>query len=303
MTKRKSKQSKKKTSSAITAQEAMASPEYEPLMTPPEDEMAEQSVEQPVEQPSPLVVPALSEYNQVAECPYTTPIITLKIHADYYTIPQYYLRPFDTLLGDPDCLQYQYYAAKPFHLELVIDPQSAHTFVHYLYTGQYETLETSFEDLQTSDDIPEIISARDSIEFDRAVHTYVAAVQYCIPGLRKMAQEFMARFATRLSIQAILRTIRRVYSSLSEGTSACIWLEDFVRGRLSIAFNGTERRLRQMMKEYEVGNDTLFDRFVVDEVLALYEREQDERIATIEKLTNSGHQVHSLDSLRLEPEP
>ncbi|GLA20580.1 hypothetical protein AnigIFM62618_009155 [Aspergillus niger] len=245
--------------------------------TPPEDGMAKQRVN-----PS---IPELKEYAQVAECPYTTPIITFKVNDSYYNIPQNYLRPFDSLQFDPQSV-HAFFSGKGWHHELNVHPEVAHTFVHYLYTGQYETLETQFEPPQSVDDIPARTKARDSIEFERAAYVYEAAVQYEIPGLLNMAQVFMARFAERLPIANILRGIRCVYGNLLEQSSGCMWLEDFVREQLSIAFIITDRKLRQIIKEYEVGNSRSFDHFVVDEVLALYEKEQD-KIYHVKRVGNS----------------
>ncbi|KAI2862635.1 hypothetical protein M747DRAFT_301726 [Aspergillus niger ATCC 13496] len=248
--------------------------------TPPEDGMAKQPVN-----PS---IPELKEYAQVAECPYTTPIITFKVNDSYYNIPQNYLRPFDSLQFDPQSV-HAFFSGEGYHHELNVHPEVAHTFVHYLYTGQYETLETQFEPPQSVDDIPALTKARDSIEFERAAYVYEAAVQYEIPGLLNMAQAFMARFAERLPIANILRGIRCVYGNLLEQSSGCMWLEDFVREQLSIAFSSTDGKLRHIMKEYEVGNSKSFDHFVVDEVLALYEEEQD-RIHHVKSLANSGEE-------------
>ncbi|GAA83304.1 hypothetical protein AKAW_01419 [Aspergillus luchuensis IFO 4308] len=238
----------------------------EPIPPATEDDMAEQPVD--------IVIPELEEYAQVAECPYTTPIITLRVCGSFYKIPQHYLKPFDSLLCDPDYMHPGYPHNECYHRELYIDPQSAHTFVHYLYTGQYETLTTPFY-VESADDIPSIINTRDKEEFERAVYVYQAAVKYEIPGLLSMAQHFMARFTERLSIDDILRTIQCVYGSLLDEHSGHTWLEDFVRDQLDVAFKNTDGKLRQIIRDYGIGNSGSFDNFVVDEVLALYEREQD----------------------------
>ncbi|KAL7660788.1 hypothetical protein ACMYSQ_000231 [Aspergillus niger] len=261
--------------------------------TPPEDGMAKQPVNSSI--------PQLKEYAQVAECPYMTPIITFKVNDSYYNIPQNYLRPFDSLQFDPQSV-HGFYSGERYHHELNVHPEVAHTFVHYLYTGQYETLETQFEPPQSAEDIPAITKARDNIEFERAVYVYEAAVQYKIPGLLNMAQAFMDRFAMRLPIANILRGIRCVYGNLLEQSSGCKWLEDFAREQLRIEFIMTDGKLSRIIKEYEVGNSRTFDHFVVDEVLALYEREQD-RVRHVNRLRTSRGEHRPMRRPEPTPEP
>ncbi|RAL00741.1 uncharacterized protein BO80DRAFT_356017 [Aspergillus ibericus CBS 121593] len=268
--------------------------------------MAEQSVEEAVEEAveaEGLLIPELSEYSQAPESPYLTPAITLKVSDRYYTIPQYYLRSFKQLKCSPHALvQSQFLNPKPYHLELAINPQSAHTFVHYLYTGEFETLESSFEPPRTADDIPEVLSTRDSIEFERAAHTYAAAVRYQIPGLQDMAQGFMVRFAERLTMEDILSVARNIYPRLSEEESGRTWLEGFVRRRLEIAYNNRNGKLRWMMTAYGIGNDEKFDRFVIDEVLALYEKELEEVSAALEEAKDAMEDWKRM-KLTLDPAP
>ncbi|RAH51764.1 hypothetical protein BO85DRAFT_493668 [Aspergillus piperis CBS 112811] len=257
------------------------------------------------EQPTDLVIPELEEYAQVAECPYTTPIITLKVDGNYYRIPQQYLQPYKTLQFEPEVMHNEYWGSeRHHHHQLCIEPQSAHTFIHYLYTGQYETLKTPPSIPQAAEDIPTILNTRDKEEFERAVYVYQAAVQYEIPGLLSMAQHFMARFAERLSIEDILRAIRCVYGSLLDDHSGRMWLKDFVREQLIVAFRNTDGKLRQIIKNYEIGNSQSFDTFVVDEVLALYEMEQD-RIHRVMSLVESYKAIkpvpHRIFEWKCEP--
>ncbi|GCB22010.1 hypothetical protein AAWM_04895 [Aspergillus awamori] len=292
------KKKKKNTDNVVMAQEDMTSPQDEAVMTPPEGETVDQPEEPSAEEYPSLAIPVLSEYNQVAKSPYTSPVITLKIEATYYTIPQHYLRPFKSLLCEPESMHRTFHTNKLYHLELNIHPQSAHTFVHFLYTGQYETLEAPFSPPQSADSIPVMMRTRDIIEFQKAVFVYQAAVLYQIPGLLSMAQGFMAQFAERLLIDDILRAIRCVYGSLLADYSGRIWLEDFVRDQLDTAFSNTAGKLRQIISDYEVGNSRSFDHFVVDEVLALYEREQN-RIQHVKGLSNLREEHGPM----LQPEP
>ncbi|RAL13199.1 uncharacterized protein BO97DRAFT_389014 [Aspergillus homomorphus CBS 101889] len=280
---------------------------YEPSVSEEayEPPVSEEAVEAPVK----LEIPSLEEYSQRSESPYTTPLITLKVNNSYYAIPQYYLRPFDRLHCDPkhtqraprryndwyDCFEDN----KPYHLELAIEPQIAHTFIHYLCTGNYETLQSSFIDPQTTADLEKIVRARDTVELTRAAHTYAAAVRYQIPGLQRTAHRLLEQFAERLSIEDILTVARGVYTSLhDEDESGRTWLEDFVRDKLAKTYKDRDGCLRRLMKVYDIGKDENFDRFVLDEVLALYENEKGELKSALER-----PESFSEPELCVEPEP
>ncbi|OJJ99924.1 hypothetical protein ASPACDRAFT_43561 [Aspergillus aculeatus ATCC 16872] len=282
-------------------------PEHEPQLEP-ESEL------EPEPQPEPdpvadLSIPELLDYTQRDESPYMTSPITFKVGKEYYTILQYYLRPFPQLKCNPSDLHrapdtYNQWGIRSlgpvYQLELTIEPQAAHTFIHYLSTGQYETLRSEFAPIENAADVTETLRARDIEELTRAAHTYAAAVLYEVPGLQELAKGFLVRFAERLPTEDILKVTREIYDSLRHMEPARAWLEVFVRGRLEAAFSDREVSLRQIIREYDVGRGGSFDRFIVDETLAIFERDREEvnqalsglgepeEVAELEPLSESG---------------
>ncbi|PYI28577.1 hypothetical protein BP00DRAFT_428233 [Aspergillus indologenus CBS 114.80] len=233
-----------------------------------------------------LVISSCIQDGSDVSSPYKTAPITFKVEDEYYTVLQYYLRPYARL----ECNASDVYRGPGgydewlgrvegqlfYHLELTIEPRAAHTFIHYLCTGQYETLYSLCPPIETAAGVLEALRARNIEEFARAIHTYAAAVRYEVSGLQELARDFLEQFAERLPTEEILKVTREVYDSLGEEERTRAWLEGFVRGRLEFAFMDEEVSLRQIIREYGIGKQESFDRFIVDETLALFEREREE---------------------------
>lgn len=65
-----------------------------------------------------------------------------------------------------------------------VDEDIGHTFIHYLYTGDYQTLKPS----------PTCDMPRRAIEYSRSVLAYHAALSYGLDGLADHAREYMQTF-------------------------------------------------------------------------------------------------------------
>lgn len=74
---------------------------------------------------------------------------------------------------------------------LDIEADIGHTFVHYLYTGQYETL--GINDLPLTE------------EYRRSVLTYKASIRYSIPALEDMSKQSMEHLGRSIDILDMLR--------------------------------------------------------------------------------------------------
>ncbi|RAL13168.1 uncharacterized protein BO97DRAFT_413620 [Aspergillus homomorphus CBS 101889] len=133
-------------------------------------------------------------------------------------------------------------------VSLTIEPRAAHTFIHYLSTGQYETLYSVFPAIKNAADATETLRARDIEELTRAAHTYAAAVLYEVPGLQELARGFLGLFTERLPTEDILKVTREIYDSLRDMELARTWLEAFVGGCLEVAFSDGEVSLRQIIR-------------------------------------------------------
>ena len=78
-----------------------------------------------------------------------------------------------------------------------------HTLVHYLFTGNYETLQS-----QTADD--------QLVEFKRNVNLHSIATKYGLSRLTTIARENLQKHAEGLAIFDILDTAREVYRIVPE---------------------------------------------------------------------------------------
>ncbi|PYI14539.1 hypothetical protein BO99DRAFT_406606 [Aspergillus violaceofuscus CBS 115571] len=254
-----------------------------------------------------LVISSCNQDGSDVSSPYKTAPIIFKVDDEYYTVLQYYLRPYARLECKASDVRGP--VGQLYYLELTIEPRAAHTFIHYLCTGQYETLYSLCPAIETPAGVLEALHARNIEEFARAIHTYAAAVRYEVPGLQELARNFLERFAERLQTEEILKVTREVYDSLGEEEMTRAWLEDFVRGRLEFAFMDEEVSLRQIIKEYGIGKQESFDRFIVDETLVLFERAREEASQVLaglgepEEVSEPDLLAESVPEPEPEPEP
>lgn len=98
-----------------------------------------------------------------------------------------------------------------------------HTFVHFLYSGSYETI------------ISPLGRGVDCIarEYRRSVLVYEAARTYDIPDLEALARKYIEHFGMALSLFDVLRTIKEVFSKLPEDES---WVPLYVKQKLKQSF-------------------------------------------------------------------
>jgi hypothetical protein len=103
-----------------------------------------------------------------------------------------------------------------------LDNATAHSLVHYLYTGRYQTLST-----QTSSDkvIPE--------GYKLGACVYCAAVRYKLPGLAELAKEKILSFDDDVSIFDVLAVARdHAFPLLPEEDA---WYPTYIEGALTSA--------------------------------------------------------------------
>jgi hypothetical protein len=94
--------------------------------------------------------------------------------------------------------------------------------VHFLYTGQYETLGSTPD---------ENISSLD-LEYQRSVQAYHAARTYGLNGLEDMATKYIKSLGESMSIFKILRVAQTVFSRLPEDDT---WFHDYLQQNLQNA--------------------------------------------------------------------
>lgn len=83
-----------------------------------------------------------------------------------------------------------------------IDEDIGHTIVHYLYTGEYQTLRQSGT------------AHKRQTEYKRSVLVYCAAANLEIPHLQRIAAGHMERFANSVDIYQTLNLVKTLFSSV-----------------------------------------------------------------------------------------
>ncbi|PLB48431.1 hypothetical protein P170DRAFT_511029 [Aspergillus steynii IBT 23096] len=192
----------------------------------------------------------IPEYHRPEISPYTTKPITITIGTNSYTVPEYFLRPYPAF----ELNQW----TRIFNLS-DIHPAVGHTFIHYLYTGTYETTKPD------PNPEPEIPSPR-ALEFHHAAQTYLSSRRYGLVGLTQLAKTYMQVFDIDVSTLYVLTVAREIFSSLPPDE---VWFWGYIREKLAIAFEDDEEALRADIASYGVGRDP-FDAFLVGAVLEIY---------------------------------
>lgn len=135
------------------------------------------------------------------------------------------------------------------------DEELAHTIIHYLYTGGYQTL-----------DDPSVHGiARRQEEYRRAVLTYIVATGYGMSGLEAHARRYMSVFEDALDIRKILALDREVFPMV--GTYHEVFSEyfEYLREKLEAAVEANED-FNDLINGF--GQES--DHFVVRHVMSLY---------------------------------
>ncbi|GAD96918.1 hypothetical protein CPC735_031830 [Paecilomyces variotii No. 5] len=131
-----------------------------------------------------------------------------------------------------------------------IDKTVGHTFVHYLYTGTYETL------MHEEYGIPE-----EHAEYRKSVLTYRAAKEYQLPGLEDLARVRMDEYDSCVPINVILDVGRDVYRRLGDDDDE--WYSDYLRANIHGAFEKDEDLFSQEYFTQGLGEVPRFDKFLV----------------------------------------
>jgi hypothetical protein len=87
------------------------------------------------------------------------------------------------------------------------DSQVGHTFIHYLYSGTYESLD--YNGLNT-------MYTRGK-DFEHGILVYSAAIEYDIAELAQLAKDEVSQAAADLELSSVIRHARKVFDSLPRG--------------------------------------------------------------------------------------
>ncbi|KAE8337513.1 hypothetical protein BDV24DRAFT_139981 [Aspergillus arachidicola] len=243
----------------------------------------------PVEETS-YIDGEVREYPQPTTSPYKAPVVTLIIGRDEYIIPEFYLRQFPQLRRSPKAFEQGYNPSLKFVSSIDVDEDIGHTLVHYLYTGEYETLR----------DGPDPTIPRRTIEYRRSAFAYLAARKYGLGGLEAHAKHYIEVFDRDVPTPDILRIARSIYSKLPRDET---WFQDYIRVKMEDEFEADDAVFKREWFLNGIGRDASFDRLLVQIMAEIYS----DKLATVNfrRLDNGRQIVHSMangDAVRISEE-
>ncbi|PKY01775.1 hypothetical protein P168DRAFT_222284, partial [Aspergillus campestris IBT 28561] len=215
------------------------------------------------------------DYNQPLTSPYTRSTV-LRIGNNTYHIPATYLDKYPKLLPS-----FIFGEAYP----LDIDGDIGHAVVHFIYTGGYETLQTSLDD--PNQYIPR--------EFQRAVQVYYTAHKYQIHGLGELAKTYIEKLGDVIGIVTILKAVRKVHSRLPSDES---WLHDYLHAKLQGAFDADENTFTRDEFYSSLGDDNVFNQAVMKMVVNIYAS----TVSSLRDRAIEDSQVEPVPEMHIEPD-
>ena len=137
-----------------------------------------------------------------------------------------------------------------------INEDVGHTFIHYLYTGNYQTLKPS-----STCDMP-----RHAIEYSRSVLAYHAALSCGLDGLAGHAREYMQTFDKDIPIFDIIALGRKNFPRITEDT----WFSEYLTAKIMASFEADEQIFQREEFLEGFGKALDFDKFLVKVIAKAY---------------------------------
>jgi hypothetical protein len=129
-----------------------------------------------------------------------------------------------------------------------VDEDIGHTIMHYLYTGNYETVKPP-----STNELP-----RRATEYTRSVFAYRAAVRHGLVGLTEHAKRYIQIFDKEVSIIDIISLGRKAFPKILEEP----WFSEYLTARITASFEADEG-IFQREQFFEGFGETLdFDKFL-----------------------------------------
>ncbi|KAL5335730.1 hypothetical protein BJX70DRAFT_401285 [Aspergillus crustosus] len=148
---------------------------------------------------TPALDPSITEYNQPDSSPYQCETATIFIgpSSNRYTIPANIINQVPALQ-----LRRSQSTSGPITVMLPeVDEDIGHTLIHYLHTGDYETLRQS-----SGTDVP-----RRTTEYRRSLLAYQASWSCSLTGLAEHAKKYMGIFDKEIPISDVVALGREVF--------------------------------------------------------------------------------------------
>jgi hypothetical protein len=137
-----------------------------------------------------------------------------------------------------------------------VDEDIGHTIMHYLYTGNYETVKP----LSTSK-LP-----RRATEYTRSVIAYRVAVSHGLDGLAEHAKRYIQIFDKDVSIIDIIALGRKAFPKISEE----LWFSEYLTARITASFEADEGIFQREQFFEGFGETPDFDKFLGKVMAQIY---------------------------------
>ncbi|KAL4941945.1 hypothetical protein BDV06DRAFT_222641 [Aspergillus oleicola] len=231
--------------------------------------------EWPAEEPAGVPEePVEIEYNQPITSPYER-IATVLIGTKSYGIPVYYLENIPQLKRRLDC---------KLGLEVVlgdVDEDIGHTLIHFLSTGQYETLNSGYN------------LAR---EYRRSVLAYETARRYGLLGLEEVARKHIKHFGALVHLQDVLETAKLIFWHLPTDET---WFKDYLKEYFANSFNEDKYFFYREELITVIGESASFDRAIMQLTVDILFG----RVSGLEKIVERVAERAPATGPEPEPEP
>lgn len=188
--------------------------------------------------------PGICEYYQPDGSPYAGLGATILIgrHENEYIVPSNIANQFPSLQrkwdkGDPRTMRFP-----------ELDEDIGHTFIHYLYTGDYQTLKPS-----SACDMP-----MHTIEYSQSVLAYHAGRQYGLDGLADHGRTYIQIFDGDVQIFDIIAVGRKYFPRITEDP----WFSEYLTSKIMAIFETKEGIFQQEEFYHGFGEAPDFDRFL-----------------------------------------
>ncbi|KAL4778792.1 hypothetical protein BJX76DRAFT_122368 [Aspergillus varians] len=188
----------------------------------------------------------ICEYDQPTRSPYEDKPATIRIGGSgrLYTAPMNILNQVSHLQErreEDEC------DPTTFRLSEV-DDDIGHTFIHYLYTGDYQTLKPP-----TTCNLP-----RRAVEYSRSILAYHAALTYSLDGLADHARKYIQIFDKDIPIFEIIALARKTFPRITKDA----WYSEYLTTKIMASFETEEGIFQQdeFFKGFGAAPD--FDKFL-----------------------------------------
>ena len=138
-----------------------------------------------------------------------------------------------------------------------VDEDIGHSVVHYLYTGQYQTIMAPSSSTRW----------RRQTEYIKSVHIYSVALGYKIKGLDALAKHYMLLFEDSVDIFQILSVAKKEYGDIRNLDD---WYPKHLVNKIRSVFEEDEEVFKREEFSAILGEDAKFDQFLMQTVVSLY---------------------------------